>query len=494
MKRVLKIHTEDKVAVALEDLVKGDKVQVEEDIIEIKEPIKKGHKIALVDFEIGVNVIKYGESIGITTKTIAQGEWVHTHNMTTGLGDLLTYTYEPNLPEEKKLPKRTFKGFIRPDGRVGIRNEIWIIPTVGCVNSVAKKLEEEMHALRPEGVDGVYAYTHPYGCSQLGEDHENTRKILVALAKHPNAAGVLVLGLGCENNTIQGFKELLGEYDTKGIKFLETQKVEDEIEEAKRYIEELMAYAKTFKREETDMSKLVVGLKCGGSDGYSGITANPMVGRFTEQVVAHEGSAILTEVPEMFGAETLLMERCETRKEFEEAVELINRFKTYFKASGMPIYENPSPGNKDGGITTLEDKSLGCIQKGGRVVIKGILDYGETLITPGLNLLYGPGNDLVSTTAMAAAGAQIILFTTGRGTPFGAPVPTVKISTNTELYKKKSNWMDFNAGEIATGRSIDEVASDFMTYIEGVISGEQLTLTEINNYREIAIFKNGITL
>ena len=242
------------------------------------------------------------------------------------------------------------------------------------------------------------------------------------------------------------------------------------------------------------MSKLVVGLKCGGSDGYSGITANPMVGRFTEEVVAYGGSAILTEVPEMFGAETLLMERCETRKEFEETVELINRFKTYFKASGMPIYENPSPGNKEGGITTLEDKSLGCIQKGGRVVIKGVIGYGETLTTPGLNLLYGPGNDLVSTTALTAAGAQIILFTTGRGTPFGAPVPTVKIATNTELYKKKSKWMDFNAGEIATGRSIDEVASDFMTYIESVISGEKLTCTEMNNYREIAIFKNGITL
>ena len=494
MKKVLKIHTEDKVVVALEDLVAGDKIQVEEDIIEIKETIKKGHKVALVELETGVNVIKYGESIGITTKAVNQGEWIHTHNMKTGLGELLEYTYEPNIPDEIKLPKKTFKGFIRPDGHVGIRNEIWILPTVGCVNSVAKKLEEEMHAIRPEGVDGVYAYTHPYGCSQLGEDHENTRKILAGLAKHPNAAGVLVLGLGCENNRIEEFKELLGEYDTKGIKFLETQKVEDEFEEAKRYIGELMAYAETFKREETDMSKLVVGLKCGGSDGYSGITANPMVGRFTEQVVAHGGSAILTEVPEMFGAETLLMERCETRKEFEETVELINRFKTYFKASGMPIYENPSPGNKEGGITTLEDKSLGCVQKGGRVAIRGVIDYGETLTTPGLNLLYGPGNDLVSTTALTAAGAQIILFTTGRGTPFGAPAPTVKISTNTELYEKKSKWMDFNAGEIATGRSIDEVASDFMTYIEAVISGEKLTNTEINNYREIAIFKNGITL
>lgn len=494
MKKTIKIHNQDQVAVALEELVAGDFIKVGEELIEIGEPIKKGHKVALIDFEAGANVIKYGESIGITTKAVKKGEWIHTHNMKTGLGEILEYTYSPNIPVEKKLPKKTFKGFIRPDGRVGIRNEIWILPTVGCVNSVAKELEKEMHLIKPKGVDGVYAYPHPYGCSQLGEDHENTRKILVALAKHPNAAGVLVLGLGCENNTIKELKELLGEYDTNRIKFLETQKVEDELEEAKKYIQELMAYADTFEREETDMSNLVVGLKCGGSDGYSGITANPMVGHFTEQVVGCGGSAILTEVPEMFGAETLLMERCETEKQFEQTVELINRFKAYFKASGMPIYENPSPGNKDGGITTLEDKSLGCIQKGGRVVIKGVLDYGEQIITPGLNLLYGPGNDLVSTTALTAAGAQIILFTTGRGTPFGAPVPTVKISTNTELFERKHQWMDFNAGEIATGRSIEEVSDDFMSYIEAVISGEKLTSTEKRNYREIAIFKNGITL
>lgn len=444
---------------------------------------RPGHKYARRDIKSGEQIIKYGYSIGYATCDIKEGEWVHSHNLKTGLGDILDYTYEP-IPTSTCAAEDTFFGYERTDGRVGIRNEIWVIPTVGCVSDVAKAIAHRT---------GAYAFCHPYGCSQLGEDHENTAQLLSALIRHPNAGGVLVLGLGCENNRIESLKNTLGEYDATRVRFLEAQSVEDEVAEGVKLVEELKARAALDERTEQPVSKLVIGLKCGGSDGFSGITANPLVGRFSDLLIGRGGSTILTEVPEMFGAETILMNRCRDKATFDKTVGMINSFKEYYKANGQPIYENPSPGNKDGGITTLEEKSLGCTQKSGDAPVVGVLGYGEQVSEAGLNLLYAPGNDLVAATALAATGAQMVLFTTGRGTPFGCPVPTVKISTNSALAAKKRGWIDYNAGVLLEGASIQDTAADFYEKVKSIANGAT-TKTEENGYREIAIFKTGVTL
>ena len=445
---------------------------------------KAGHKFALRDIKRGEQIIKYGYPIGRASEDIKSGEWVHTHNLKTGLGDIINYTYSP-VPTPDAKVSDTFFGYERKDGRVGVRNELWIIPTVGCVCDVAREIASRT---------GAYAFTHPYGCSQLSDDHENTKKILADLIRHPNAGGVLVLGLGCENNRISELKKLLCGYDEERIRFLEAQSVNDEIAEGVKIIGELKEIAARDTRTEQPLSKLVIGLKCGGSDGFSGITANPLVGRFSDKLTACGGSTILTEVPEMFGAETILMNRCIDKATFDKTVGMINSFKNYYKANGQPIYENPSPGNKDGGISTLEEKSLGCTQKSGDAAVVDVLSYGERVSKSGLNLLYSPGNDLVAATALSAGGAQIVLFTTGRGTPFGAPVPTVKVSTNSLLAKKKSAWIDFDAGVLLNGADMEEVSNDFYKTVKQIANGEKLAKNELNGYREISIFKTGVTL
>lgn len=444
-----------------------------------------GHKYALRDIKSGENIIKYGNPIGHAVADIAKGEHIHSHNMKTNLSSNLTYTYEPEYTPIKKVESdKTFMGYVRENGDVGIRNEIWIIPTVGCVNKIAKTLAEKT---------GAHQFEHPFGCSQLGEDQTKTQLILKGLINHPNAAGVLVLGLGCENNNIPLFKTILGEWNEKRVKFLNVQDCEDELAEGIKLIDELKAYADTFKREPLPISKLKIGLKCGGSDGFSGITANPLVGSFSDSLISKGGSCIMTEVPEMFGAEHLLMKRCPTEELFNKTVDLINNFKDYFTRHNQVIYENPSPGNKAGGITTLEEKSLGCIQKGGLSEVVDVLDYGDIVCKNGLNLLNGPGNDIVAITNLTAAGVHIILFTTGRGTPVGAPVPTVKIATNKNIATKKSNWMDFDASPLLEGVTMDKLTDDLTDYIIDVASGKE-TKNEINGYREISIFKDGIVL
>lgn len=444
--------------------------------------IENGHKYAICDIKKGQAVIKYGNTIGIATEGIKAGAHVHTHNLTTALSDNLSYTYSPTVTALDNIDSQiTFKGYLRSNGEVGIRNEIWIIVTVGCVNKIASKLAE---------LTGTYAFTHPYGCSQLGDDHTNTQLILRGLINHPNAGGILVLGLGCENNNIDSFKKTLGEYDPARIKFLNCQDVDDEIREGVALINELKAYISETEPTDQPISKLRVGLKCGGSDGYSGITGNPLVGRFSDALISMGGSCILTEVPEMFGAEHLLMARCENESVFRKTVALINDFKDYYRQHGQVIYENPSPGNKDGGITTLEEKSLGCIQKGGSAPIVDVLNYGDRVHKCGLSLLNGPGNDMIAITNLTAAGAHLILFTTGRGTPLGAPVPTIKIATNKELAKSKSNWIDFDASGILEGENLDDT---FWEYVLEIASGCK-TKNETNNYREISIFKDGVIL
>lgn len=480
---MLTIHASDNVAVDLES----------------------GHKVALVDIAAGENIIKYGFPIGHATINIKKGERVHVDNLKTNLSDKLTYTYNPvgmsgsayeeqaitdkanvtldddNKHRQGEQQAQTFMGYIRENGEVGIRNDVWIVNTVGCVNKIADRLAK---------LTGAFSFPHPYGCSQLGDDQDITQKILKGLIEHPNAGAVLVLGLGCENNNIEVFRKVLGPVNENRVKFLNVQDVEDEIEEGVRIIEELRAYADTFIRQPVPVSALKIGLKCGGSDGFSGITANPLIGRISDKLIAAGASSVLTEVPEMFGAETILMNRCVSEEVFNKTVNLINDFKDYFTRHNQVIYENPSPGNKAGGISTLEEKSLGCTQKGGSAPVVDVLGYGDRVTKNGLNLLNGPGNDMVAVTNLTAAGCHMILFSTGRGTPLGAPVPTVKVATNSSLANKKSGWIDYNAGPILDGKDLTD---DFYSYLLEVAEGKE-TKNEQYGYREIAIFKDGVTL
>jgi len=487
--RAVIINASDNVAVMLRDVAKGTEIFG----IVTAEDIPRGHKMALRNMAMDENIVKYGYPIGHAIKAIQAGCHVHTHNLRTNLRGLLEYDYQPEAAAVLPHKQGTFPGYVRSNGLVGIRNEIWIINTVGCVNKIAERIVKQAEKRNNGRVDGIYTYVHPFGCSQLGDDHGFTQDILKNMVKHPNAAGVLVLGLGCENNNIPEFKQTLGEWDKERVKFLNAQDVDDEIEVGLAMVEELIRYAENFKRQEVCISNLVVGLKCGGSDGFSGITANPLVGRLSDDIIAHGGTSILTEVPEMFGAETILMNRCENSETFDKTVKLINDFKRYFIRYDQEIYENPSPGNKVGGISTLEDKSLGCTQKGGTSQVVDVLDYGETVRKSGLNLLQGPGNDIVAVTNLMAAGAHMVLFTTGRGTPLGAPIPTVKISSNTHLAQGKPTWIDFNAGTLLEGEDMDSLSQRFFDYIISVASGEQ-TQNEINDYREISIFRDGVTL
>ncbi|MFZ5988749.1 MAG: UxaA family hydrolase [Bacillota bacterium] len=494
-RKILIIDERDNVSVALKDIKAGEAIETKEGVVSALEDIEKGHKLAVLSIKSGESVIKYGFPIGQAVKNIKAGEYIHTHNIKTNLEGILKYSYSPKLVDFKcRRQIRTFKGYVREDKKAGIRNEIWIVNTVGCVNKTAEILAKEANTRFKDRIDGVFAFPHPYGCSQMGQDQIYTQKILAGMVKHPNAGGVLVLGLGCENNNILEFKKILGEYDSRRVKFLSIQDVEDEILEGLGLIAELVDYASLFQKQDCSVSKLVVGLKCGGSDGFSGITANPLVGTFSDMLIEQGGTTLLTEVPEMFGAETILMNRCIDESVFNKTVKLVNDFKEYYIKHEQVVYDNPSHGNKKGGITTLEEKSLGCTQKGGKQNVVDVLDYGDAVRKCGLNLLKGPGNDIVAVTALMASGAQLILFTTGRGTPLGAPVPTVKISTNTELFVRKKEWIDYDAGKILEGVDVSRLKENFFEFVLSVASGEIKAKNEVNGYREIAIFKDGVTL
>ena len=491
----IKINQADSVVVCLQEKRKGEIIEVDGRQIVVNQDTPAGHKILIKDVSKGENIIKYGYPIGHAMDNLKAGDWVNENNLKTNLSGKLEYTYSPiNEELNIKNENRTFKGYLRRNGDVGVRNEIWVVPTVGCVNGVAERLVKALkHETHGEGVDAIYAWHHNYGCSQLSDDHENTRKVLRDICLHPNAGAVLVLSLGCENNQPDDFMAMLGDYDKERIKLLVTQKVEDEMEAGMDILRSLYEKARQDQRETVPLSKLRVGLKCGGSDGFSGITANPLVGEFSDWLVAQGGTSVLTEVPEMFGAETILMNRCRTKALFDQTVTMVNNFKDYFLSHGEPVGENPSPGNKAGGISTLEDKALGCTQKCGKAPVNGVLEYGDRLQHDGLNLLSAPGNDLVAATALAACGCHLVLFTTGRGTPFGTFVPTMKIATNPDLARRKTGWVDFSAGQLLEGRTMQELVPEFIDKVIRVASGE-LSKNEQNDYREIAIFKNGVTL
>lgn len=493
MQRYIKINPLDNVAVALTDLKKDELVNIDNEDIVLLEDVSQGHKFALNDIKKDENIIKYGMEIGHATVDIKKGEHVHVHNIKTNLSDILNYSYNPVTFKMPEALNKTFMGFKRSNGEVGIRNEIWIIPTVGCMNSVGEAIERQAQKYIKGSIDGIFAFKHPYGCSQMGDDQENTREVLADLINHPNAGGVLVLGLGCENSNIDVLKNYIGEVDTDRVKFVVAQEYEDEIKEALKQIELISDVVSKDVREVLPASKLKIGLKCGGSDGLSGITANPVVGRFSDLLVADGGSTVLCEVPEMFGAETALMNRAANKEVFDKTVSLINDFKKYFEDHHQTIYENPSPGNKAGGISTLEDKSNGCVQKSGSAKVIDVLKYGERISKQGLNLLSTPGNDLVAATGEASAGCQMVLFTTGRGTPFASAVPTVKIATNSKLANKKNGWIDFNAGKAIEDSSIDEMGYKLYDLVLEIASGKK-TKSEASGYHDIAIFKQGVTL
>ncbi len=445
--------------------------------------VPKGHKFALHDIKKGEKVKKYGYPIGRATKDIKAGEWVHSHNLKSALDEEATYFYDFNAISVPRQ-KATFLGYKRKNGRAGIRNEIYIIPTVGCVNDVCIRLEKAVAPLITGSIDGIYALTHQFGCSQLGEDNQNVKKLLCSIALNPNATFVLFVGLGCENNQLQAIKDYLKPFGKDNIVYFNCQDVEDEHEYGLSILKDFIQKAKDLKREEIDFSELCIGLKCGGSDGFSGITANPLVGKITDKIVSLGGSAILTEVPEMFGAEQILMNKCADKSIFDDLVKMIEDFKNFYKSNGFPVYENPSPGNKQGGITTLEEKSLGCVQKAGNTKIVDVLPYAKQVEKSGVSLLNAPGNDLIASTALAASGCQIVLFTTGRGTPFSTFVPTMKIATNDNLSTFKSNWIDFSA------YSMDE--KGLFDLIIKTINGNYKCKSE--DVREIAFYKTGVTL
>ena len=503
MKNFIQINTKDNVLIILEDVFKDEIIEHKGIEVKFKEDIKSGHKVAYEAINKGQPIIKYGMPIGKAVKAIEVGQHVHTHNVKTQLDDVLEYKYNPQFESIKTIEEeREVNVYVRPNGEIGIRNELWVIPTVGCVNGVSQQiiqvfkermLDQGIRIKDVENIDGIFSFGHNYGCSQMGDDHINTRKTLQNIVKHPNAGGVLVVGLGCENNQIDTFKRTLGDYNEDRVRFLISQEVDDEIEVGVEQLKALYEKMLEDHREPQPISKLRIGLECGGSDGLSGITANPMIGMFSDYLIQHGGTTVLTEVPEMFGAETILMNRCKDQETFEKTVDLVNDFKNYYKRHDQVIYENPSPGNKNGGITTLEDKSLGCTQKAGNSQVVDVLKHTERIKMSGLNLLSAPGNDAVATTALGMSGCHMVLFSTGRGTPFGGFVPTMKIATNSRLANLKPNWIDFNAGRLVDGVSMDALLKEFIDTVIDVANGKYVR-QEINNYREIAIFKSGVTL
>lgn len=496
MQSIIKIHPLDNVAVALQDLAADDVLDIGEFHVKLAQPVARGHKFALTAIEPGQMIVKYGLPIGHALTLIQPGEHIHSQNAKTNLSDLDEYEYQPEFMDlPPQMADREVQIYRRANGNVGIRNELWIIPTVGCVNGIARQIQQRFlkETQDAEGIDGVYLFSHPFGCSQLGQDHENTRTMLQNMVRHPNAGAVLVIGLGCENNQVDVFQTTLGKVDEDRVHFMVCQQQDDEVEAGLEHLHALYQTMRNDKRVPGKLSELKFGLECGGSDGLSGITANPLLGRFSDYVIANGGTSVLTEVPEMFGAERILMSRCRDEATFEKTVSMVNDFKQYFIAHNQPIYENPSPGNKAGGITTLEEKSLGCTQKAGQSKVVDVLKYGERLQRPGLNLLSAPGNDAVATSALAGAGCHMVLFSTGRGTPYGGFVPTVKLATNSELAAKKPHWIDFDAGKLIHGTSMDTLLTEFVDLIVDITNGKPAR-NEVNDFRELAIFKSGVTL
>jgi altronate hydrolase len=497
--RLRLIHPHDDVAVALADLATGEELRIGDRPLVLTGAIERGHKLALRHVPAGAVVRKYGSAIGLATADIAPGAWVHTHNLRSRLAGLAELarpaesTATTPIVADPALAGLRFAGYRRPDGRVGTRNEIWIIGTVGCVARTVQRIAAETSRRSAGRADAIVPLTHPFGCSQVGGDLERTRAVLAALAAHPNAGAVLIVGLGCESNEARALMAAIPGRDPARLRLLGAQDCADEVAQGVALVEELLEVVATDRREPCGLEDLCIGLKCGGSDGFSGLTANPLLGRVAERVTVAGGRAILSEVPELFGAESQLLERAVDATVFESVGALLNDFRRYLQAHGEPLHENPSPGNLAGGITTLEEKSLGAVQKGGRAPVTAALRYGERIMKSGLAVLEAPGNDAVSSTAMAAAGANLLLFTTGRGTPLGCPVPTLKIASNSALARRKPAWIDFDAGQLLEAADEERVVAALLELVLATASGRP-ACNEINEEREIALWKGGVTL
>lgn len=490
----IKISGADNVAIALKDLSIGQIFEIDGEVFGLKDQIKKGHKFATRPIKKSQNIFKFGFPIGTSTQEIAIGEWVHIHNIKSNLVDSkIEFDYkEPNILPPKSCDLE-INAYRRQDGRIGIRNEIWIFPTVGCVSALAQKLARDVKLKSGDNIDGIYAFAHQFGCSQLGDDLEATKNIIASLATHPNSCGVLIIGLGCENNRLSKLLEAIPQEYHYKIKSFEAQKVDDEYQYGMSLLGQIIDESKKAKRENVNLNELVIGVKCGGSDGFSGLSANPLIGRISRYFTNIGAKVVMTEIPEVFGAENILFANCKDKKTYQSLFSMIENFKNYFVKNGQEIYENPSPGNKDGGISTLEEKSLGAVQKSGGAIITDVLEYGQRVRKNGLSVLNAPGNDAISSTALAASGVHIILFSTGRGTPLGFCVPTLKIASNSEIAKNKSHWIDFDAGEILQSGEFEHAQNNLISHIIAIANGEP-TKNEINEIREFAIWKNGVTL
>lgn len=490
MKDFIKINPKDDVIVLLKDFKKGDVV----DSIILLDNIKMGHKVAIHDMKKGHHLIKYGNVIGILTSDVKKGEWIHSHNLKTSLEEKEpTYIYNKKEISKVEPSSLTWEGYLREDGSAGTRNDFYLLPTVGCCNIILEELKEKFISLHPEIKGSLKVLDHPYGCSQLGDDLKNTAKILSSLVHNPNCGGCLIVSLGCENNRLDDFMKLVGKVDNSRVKYMVLQEHDDEIGYGLKLMEEIYSVMKNDKRTTLPLSKIRLGLKCGGSDGFSGLTANPLLGLVSDVIGSNGGQVALTEVPEMFGAETILMNRAKDEKTFNKVVDLINNFKAYYARNNQPCYENPSPGNKEGGITTLEEKSNGCILKGGDLEIDDVIDCGERLKEKNLTLVNGPGNDLVASTNLASSGCNIMFFTTGRGTPFASVIPTIKVGTQHHISEFKKDWIDFDAGKMLDD-DMYKVRDELLSLLVDIASGRKLAKAERNDRSLIAIFKTGVTL
>lgn len=496
----IKLYPQDTVALATSELKKGQTVTVDGETITLLDDIPNAHKIALKDFETGEAVRKYDNIIGYASKPIKKGEWIHSHNEVTGLGKSKEYTYDFNpisiFPGESD---KTFMGYDRADGGAGIRNHLAIISTVFCANGPLRKLARMAEAKYPatENFDGIIAFDQEFGCSQTGKDLVTTCKIIAGIAKNANFGGVLLVSNGCEMAIPSVLEQYMGDYDKKRIRTLTLQEVEDEFTAGMELIDEIMEEMKDDKRTPININRLHIAMNCGGSDGYSGITANTLLGTLCDTLVKEGAIMNMTEVPEMMGAEHILMNRAADKSIFDDIVKMMYDYDAYFARYGEKAADNPTQGNKAGGLTTLEEKSLGCIQKGGHCAVMEVLEYGERATKNGFVLVSGPGNDLAGVSGQIAAGAVLTIFTTGRGTPCGFAGPTFRLASNTALATRKSNWIDYDAGRLLTAKTPEEVEAlnkELYDAIMATVNGQYRTRTEENGYYILGALKDGVTL
>ncbi|MDR0378960.1 MAG: altronate dehydratase family protein [Candidatus Accumulibacter sp.] len=486
----IRLHADDDVLIAVRPLVPGMTINPEN--LGVRDPIPPGHKLAARDIAAGAPVRRYGQIIGFSREAIGAGRHVHSHNL--GMGEFSRdHGIGQDAREPPKVPEPArFMGYRRPNGKVGTRNYIAIIATVNCSSTVAKTIAKHFTRERLQNfpnVDGVLALPQPSGCGLRveGEGMQALRRTLAGYAGHPNFAGVLFVSLGCEQNQIEPIVEMTGPCEPGYLSQVVIQReggTAAAVEKGIAWVEAMLPRANDHRREASPVSDLIVGLQCGGSDGYSGITANPALGGASDLLVAHGATTVLSETPEIYGAEHLLTRRARTPEIARKLLDRIAWWQNYCARGGGDLDNNPSIGNKAGGLTTILEKSLGAVAKSGTSALNGVFSYAEPINTRGFVFMDTPGYDPVSATGQAAGGAQIICFTTGRGSAFGcAGVPTIKLASNTALYKHMRDDMDVNCGDLLDGVPMPEISHRIFDAILRHASGEP-TRSELHGYGE----------